>query len=93
MYQSNEGRMTPQQHAEHISHMLYEAQQECRIDIARVNDPKAQALFETVAEMIGGIRKALEGYHARNEPIWQGSRSYMTPPRGRDMPPVSGRGD
>ena len=36
-----------------------------------VLDPKAQALFETSAEVLIGLRKAFEDYEQRNEPVWQ----------------------
>ena len=71
MQQNNEAGMTPQQHAGRIAQMLQQAQQECRADIGRVSDPKAQALFETVAEVLGGAMKALEDYQKRSEPAWQ----------------------
>lgn len=87
MQPSNEAQMTPQQHAEHIAYMLREAQQECRMDIGRVNDPRAQALFETVAEVLGGTMKALDDYCTRSEPAWRSSQSYMRPssPSRSDM--------
>ena len=71
MQQHNEAGMTPQQHAGRIAQMLQQVQQECRADIGRVSDPKAQALFETVAEVLGGAMKALEDYQKRSEPAWQ----------------------
>jgi hypothetical protein len=71
--QQNEAQMLPQQHAQRIAQMLQQAQQECRADIERVSDPKAQALFETVAEVLGGAMKALEDYQKRSEPAWQPS--------------------
>ena len=58
--------------------MLQQAQQECRADIGRVSDPKAQALFETIAEVLGGAMKALEDYQNRSEPAWQSSPSAKT---------------
>lgn len=69
--QGREAKMSPQQHAAHIAEMLRGAEQECRADVQRVNDPKAQALFETVAEVLGGAMKALHDYEARNEPAWK----------------------
>ena len=71
MQQHNEAGMTPQQHAGRIAQTLQQAQQECRADSGRVSDPKAQALFETVTEVLGGAMKALEDYQKRNEPGWQ----------------------
>ncbi len=81
--QQDEMQMTPQQHAQRIATMILQAQQECRADIGlqaqqecradigRINDPKAQALFETLAEVLGGAMKALNDFQARNEPAWQ----------------------
>jgi hypothetical protein len=51
--QKTEANMTPQEHAQHIANMLQQVQQECRADIERIDDPKAQALFETAAEVAG----------------------------------------
>ena len=75
MQQHDEAQMLPQQHAQRIAQMLQQAQQECRADIGRVSDPKAQALFETIAEVLGGAMKALEDYQNRSEPAWQSSPS------------------
>ena len=69
--QYNEAQMTPQQHAAHIASLLQQAQQECKSDVGRVTDPKAQALFETVAETLGGICKALGDYQQGNEAAWR----------------------
>jgi len=76
--QQHEAGMTPQLQAQRIAQMLQQAQQECRADIGRVSDPKAQALFETIAEVLGGAMKALEDYQNRSEPAWQSSPSAKT---------------
>ncbi len=76
--QKTEANMTPTEHAEHIAQMLRQAQQECRADIGRIDDPKAQALFETVAEVVGGLLKALEHYQKGSEPAWQSSGKQET---------------
>ena len=87
--QKNEAAMTPQEYAEHIAHMLLEAQRECRADIERVNDPKAQALFETVAEVLGGTTKALTDYSQQSERAWERAgyttRQATQPPTVSDM--------
>ena len=69
--QKTEANMTPQEHAQHIANMLQQVQQECRADIERIDDPKAQALFETAAEVAGGLLKAFEHYQAGSESAWQ----------------------
>ncbi len=96
--QKTEANMTPGEHAQRIASMLQQAQQECRADIERIDDPKAQALFETIDEVLGGTMRALEHYRARNEPAWRSSYShgeeYKEPatqhmPEGqRPQPPV-----
>ena len=87
--QHNETTMTPQEHAQHIAHMLLDAQRECRADSERVNDPKAQALFETVAEVLGGTMKALNDYSNRTERVWQEAgtttRQQTRPPTVTEM--------
>ncbi len=44
-----------------------------RRDVGNVSDPKAQALFETAAEVLIGIRKSFEDFEERNEPAWKHS--------------------
>ena len=93
--QKTEANMTPGEHAQHIANMLQQAQQACRADIGRIHDPKAQALFETVAEVVGGLLKALEHYQTGSEPAWQPSSEGQTgqkpnvtqTPEGQRIPP------
>ena len=85
--QRNEEQMTPQQHAEHIAQMLRDAQQECRADIGRVDDPKAQALFETIAEVLGGAMKALTDYQKKNESVWQSHPQQSARPQPKETMP------
>jgi hypothetical protein len=77
--------MTPAEHAQHIATMLQQAQQECRADIERIDDPRTQALFETVAEVVGGLMKALEHYQTGSEPAWQPAGDTQ---KGGRRPPV-----
>ena len=39
----------------------------CREDIEKVAEPKAQAIFETTAEVLGGLITAYSGYEAEFE--------------------------
>lgn len=73
--QHNEMQMTPQLHAQQIASLLRQAQRECRTDIDRIEDPRAQALFETVAEVLGGTIKALNDYEGGTERAWRSSPS------------------
>jgi hypothetical protein len=42
-----------------------------RQDVGQVQEPKAQALFETTAEVLIGLRKAYEDYAKGGEQAWQ----------------------
>ncbi len=42
-----------------------------RKDVTQVQEPKAQALFETTAEVLIGLRKAYEDYAKGGEQAWQ----------------------
>src|SRR5213082_1153366 len=83
----NETQMSAEQHAQRIAQMLKQAQQECRADIGRIEDPKAQALFETIAEVLGGAMKALTDYQDKNESVWQSHSQQGARPQ-RPQPPV-----
>jgi hypothetical protein len=43
---------------------------ELRSEIKTLQDPRAKALFETAAEVIGGLEKAFHGYDKRDELAW-----------------------
>lgn len=94
--QKTEANMMPKEHARHIANLLQQAQQECRTDIERIDDPKAQVLFETVAEAIGGLQRALEHYQTGHEPVWRPStgaykskrdQAIEHAPEGQRLPP------
>ena len=48
--------------------MLKDLLDHCREDAAKVSEPKAQALFETTAEVLNGRRTAYEQYVTGAEP-------------------------
>jgi hypothetical protein len=50
--------------------MLNETAEHARSDVSKVSDPKAQALFETTAEVLKGLVKAFEDFEQRSEPAW-----------------------
>ena len=61
----------PTEHSANLRRMLTEVIEHARQDIGRVSDPKAQALFETIAETLTGLRKACEDYEKTNELAWR----------------------
>ena len=58
----------PRHHVAKIHRMLGEVMDHCREDIEKIDEPKAQVLFETSAEVLGGLRKAYEHYATGEEP-------------------------
>jgi hypothetical protein len=50
--------------------MLNDTAAHAREDVAKVTDPKAQALFETAAEVLNGLAKAFEDFEQRREKAW-----------------------
>jgi hypothetical protein len=61
----------PQHHMIKIRGMLDDVIRHAREDIAKVNDPKAQALFETTAEVLGGLVRAYEHATQKSEAAWR----------------------
>ena len=42
-----------------------------REDIEKVDDPQFKAMFETSAEVLGGLIKAFDDFERKNEPAWR----------------------
>ena len=42
-----------------------------RDDVGKVTEPKAQALFETSAEVLTGLVKAFDDYEKKSEKAWR----------------------
>ena len=42
-----------------------------RGDIEKIDDPKAEALFETTGEVISGLDAAFEHYEEKSESAWK----------------------
>ena len=61
----------PRHHTAKIKQMLNDASQHARQDVQKVNDPRAQALFETSAEVLDGLSKAFDDYDNRAEAAWK----------------------
>jgi hypothetical protein len=60
----------PRHHTQKLKQMLNETAEHARSDVSKVSDPKAQALFETTAEVLKGLVKAFEDFEQRREPAW-----------------------
>lgn len=60
----------PKEHAQNIEKYITQLKEFCREEIAIVPDPKARALFETCADVLNGLEKALSDYQSENEGAW-----------------------
>jgi hypothetical protein len=60
-----------QHHMIKIRGMLDDVIRHAREDISKVDDPKAQALFETTAEVLGGLVRAYEHAEQKSEAAWR----------------------
>ncbi len=61
----------PRYHTERIRGMLNDVIQHVRDDVGKVDDPKAEALFETTAEVLSGLVNAYEHFEQRSEEAWR----------------------
>lgn len=62
-----------------LRHGLDALSNQLREDVARTHDPRAEALFETTAEVLRGLLKAFEHYAEGSEAAWRpGPTTYRT---------------
>jgi hypothetical protein len=60
----------PLYHVLHIRETMSQLQEHLRDDARQVDELQAKALFETSAEVIGGLIKAFEHYEHKRESAW-----------------------
>lgn len=61
----------PRHHTIKIRGMLNDVASHVRADADKVNDPRAQALFETTAEVLRGLVNAYEHFEQKSESAWR----------------------
>jgi hypothetical protein len=61
----------PRYHTNKVSTELESLINHLRQDIEEVEDPKAEALFETSAEVLVGLRTAFDHFTEKSEKVWQ----------------------
>jgi hypothetical protein len=61
----------PRRHAAKLKETLTGTIEHLREDVGQVEDPRAQALFETSAEVLSGLVKAFEHYERGAEEAWR----------------------
>ncbi len=70
MSAENERSDDPHVHIANVKSRLGETIDHLRQDVSRVHEPKAQALFETTAEVLQGLVTAFEHYE-EHAPAWR----------------------
>jgi len=60
----------PLHHTHKMAARLKETIDHLRADIDKVDEPQFKAMFETSAEVLGGLVKAFEDYEKKNESAW-----------------------
>lgn len=61
----------PRHHTRIIQTSLEALIEHLRQDIQKVDEPKAQALFETSAEVLTGLKTAYVHYEQKSEEAWR----------------------
>jgi len=67
--------MTKHEEARRTAEMLEvrctELSAQMRAAVERADDPRSEALFETAAEVVDGVTKAMRHYRLKSEPAWR----------------------
>ncbi len=61
----------PIHHARKMGARLQETIDHLRADIDKVDEPQFKAMFETAAEVLGGLVTAFRHYEQKSEGAWQ----------------------
>jgi len=61
----------PRHHTRNMQERLRETMQHLREDVEKVDEPQLKAMFETSAEVLGGLVKAFRDYEQKNEAAWR----------------------
>ena len=65
------GHGDPRHHTQKMARHLEETIEHLRQDVEKVDEPQFKAMFETAAEVLGGLVKAFHDYERKNEAAWQ----------------------
>ena len=64
-------KKNPLHHTQKIKTRMRKLIEHLREDVGKVKEPKAQALFETSAEVLIGLVKAFDDYEKKSEAAWR----------------------
>ena len=70
MYE-NENSSDPRVHTRNMRQRLQAEVDHLRADIEKVDEPQLKAMFETAAEVLGGLQTAFSHYEEKNEAAWR----------------------
>lgn len=73
----------PIEHAKNIEDILSSLKSLMRNEIQVFHDPKAKALLETSAEVLGGLEKAFHEFVMKDDDVWKEEREE-TPQKSSD---------
>ena len=68
---ASEADSDPRHHTQKMQRRLQETIDHLRADIEKVTEPQLKAMFETSAEVLGGLKKAFSDYEKKNEAAWR----------------------
>jgi hypothetical protein len=68
---SSPANSDPKHHVQKMEQRLQEIRKHLREDIVQVDEPQFKAMFETAAEVLGGLVKAFQDYQQKSEKAWQ----------------------
>lgn len=60
----------PVEHAKNIEDILASLKNLCESEVTAFSDPKAKALLQTSAEVLGGLERAFHHYLNKDEEVW-----------------------
>jgi hypothetical protein len=69
----------PIHHTQKIKARMCQLIEHLRGDVGKVAEPKAQALFETSAEVLTGLVKAFNDYEEKSEAAWRTESTASRP--------------
>ena len=75
----------PIHHTQKIKGQMSHLIEHLRGDVGKVTEPKAQALFETSAEVLTGLVKAFDDYEKKSEAAWR-TETTTSRPKERTTP-------
>ncbi len=75
-------KKNPLRHTKKIKTRMRKLIKHLRGDVEKVAEPKAQALFETSAEVLTGLVKAFDDYEHKSEAAWRTACMPSRPKEG-----------